>query len=126
MTVVVPFGKRLKQARLKAGVSQKKLGILAGIEESNASAVMNQYERDTHIPKFATVRNIARELNVPTAYFYTDEDELAELLLLYVSLNKTNQKTVLEDLRNLKQTSQKKYGEYEENHLKPPPTIHEK
>lgn len=126
MTVAVPFGKRLKQARQKAGVSQKNLGILAGIEESNASAVMNQYERNTHIPKFATVRNIARELNVPTAYFFTDEDELAELLLLYSSLNRANQKAVLEDLRNLKQAGQKNYGQYEKNHPKPPPTIHEK
>ncbi len=126
MTVAVPFGKRLKQARQKAEVSQKKLGILAGIEESNASAVMNQYERNTHIPKFATVRNIARELNVPTAYFYTDEDELAELLLLYGSLNSANQKIILENIRSLKQSGLRHNGEYEQNHPKPPPTIHEK
>lgn len=126
MTVAVPFGKRLKQARQKAEISQKNLGILAGIEESNASAVMNQYERDTHIPKFATVRNIARQLNVPTAYFYADEDELAELLLLYGSLNSANQKMILENIRSLKQSGQRQKGEYEQHSPKPPPTIHEK
>ncbi len=126
MTVAVPFGKRLKQARQKAEVSQKNLGILAGIEESNASAVMNQYERDTHIPKFATVRNIARQLNVPTAYFYADDDELAELLLLYGSLNSANQKEILENIRNLEQSGQRHTGEYEQSSPKPPPTIHEK
>lgn len=126
MTIAAPFGKRLKQARQKAGVSQKHLGILAGIEESNASAVMNQYERNTHIPKFATVQNIARELNVPTAYFYTEEDELAELLLLYSSLNMKNQQAMLEDIRNLKQAGLKQNGNYEKNYPKPPPTIHEK
>ncbi len=126
MTVAVPFGKRLKQARQKAEVSQKNLGILAGIEESNASAVMNQYERNTHIPKFATVRNIARELNVPTAYFYADEDELAELLLLYGSLNSADQKMILENIRSLKQSGQRHNGEYEQISPKPPPTIHDK
>jgi len=98
-----PFGKRLKQAREKVGVSQKRLGILAGIDESNASAVMNQYERNTHIPKFATVRNIARALNVPAAFFYTDEDELAELLLLYGALNKKKQNEILENIKKVSQ-----------------------
>jgi transcriptional regulator with XRE-family HTH domain len=121
MAVAAPFGKRLKQAREQAGISQKCLGVLAGIEESNASAIMNQYERETHMPKFATVRNIASALNVATAYFYADEDELAELLLLYGSLNRNNQKAILADLRNLKQP-----GNYEEKYPAPPPTIHDK
>lgn len=103
MVEEVPFGKRLKQAREKVGVSQKRLGILAGIDESNASAVMNQYERNTHIPKFATVRNIARVLNVPAAFFYTDEDELAELMLLYGALNKKKQNEILENIKKVSQ-----------------------
>ena len=121
MTVTAPFGKRLKQARLNFGISQKKLGILAGMEESNASAMMNQYERDTHVPIFATVRKIASALNVPTAYFYADEDELAELLYLFGSLTRINQESLLEDIRSLKQP-----GEYEKKYNAPPPTIHEK
>ena len=121
MAVAAPFGKRLKQARLKAGISQKKLGVLAGIEESNASAMMNQYERDTHVPVFTTVRNIASALNVPTAYFYTDEDDLAELLYLFGSLNSKNQQALLDDIRSLKQP-----GEYEKNYHGTPPTIHDK
>ena len=126
MSVAVPFGKRLKHARLKAGVSQKRLGIMAGIEESNASAVMNQYERDTHIPKFATVRNIARQLKVPTAYFYADEDELAELLLIYGTLNTKNRKAALEEIKKFKQPGRKQSENYDNHSPKSPPTIHEK
>ena len=37
--------KRLKEARLRSGLSQEKLGVLAGIDEASASARMNQYER---------------------------------------------------------------------------------
>jgi transcriptional regulator with XRE-family HTH domain len=39
---------RLKEARLRTGLSQQKLGILAGIDEATASARMNQYERGIH------------------------------------------------------------------------------
>ena len=103
MTSLSPFGSRLKQAREKAGLSQKKLGILAGIEESNASAIMNQYERGTHQPKFPLVKKIAAALNLPSAFFYTEDDNLAELLELFGRLNPPNQRAILEDIRDLKQ-----------------------
>jgi len=111
MTVPAPFGKRLKQAREHASLSQKKLGILAGIEESNASAIMNQYERGTHLPKFPLVRNIARALNVPTAYFFSDEDEIAELLMLFGALSDKNQSAVLVDMKE-----SNKVGSYEKDY----------
>ena len=44
--------KRLKEARLRAGLSQEKLGILAGIDEASASVRMNQYEKGKHTPDF--------------------------------------------------------------------------
>lgn len=72
---------RLKEARLKAGLSQQKLGILAGIDEATASARMNQYERGIHTPDFALVCKLAEVLNVPACYFYTVEDDLAEVVM---------------------------------------------
>jgi len=77
------FTKRLKEARTAAGYSQEKLGILAGIEEASASARMNQYERGKHQPDYSVVEKIAKILNVPEAYFYAKEDDLAELILAY-------------------------------------------
>lgn len=76
-----PFGKRLKQARITRGLSQKQLGIQAGIDQFVASARMNQYEKNVHIPNFATVYHIATVLNLPTAYFFCIEDDLAEHIL---------------------------------------------
>lgn len=72
---------RLKEARLKAGLSQQKLGILAGIDEATASARMNQYERGIHTPDFALACKLAEVLNVPACYFYTVEDDLAEVVM---------------------------------------------
>jgi len=78
------WGARLKQARLSAGLSQKALGIEAGIDEFVASTRINRYELGIHRPDLLTVRNLAQALSVPVAFFYADEDdEIAELLLLY-------------------------------------------
>ncbi len=78
------WGSRLKQARLAAGLSQKMLGIEAGIDEFVASTRINRYELGVHRPDLLTVRKLAKALDVPLAFFFADEDdELAELLLIY-------------------------------------------
>lgn len=80
MTIRSPFPKRLKQVRVAAGLSQKELGIKAGLDEFTASPRMNQYEKGTHAPDFSLVKNIADVLGLPTAYFFAEEDDLARLI----------------------------------------------
>ena len=80
-----PFPKRLKEARKAKGLSQKKLGILAGMDEFAASARMNQYEKGVHAPDFKTVKALAHILEVPTAFLYCIEDKLAEKILYFCS-----------------------------------------
>lgn len=77
------MGRRIRVARLKAGLSQKELGIKAGIDESSASARINQYERDKHVPDYRTAQHLASALDVPVMYLYADDDDLAELVLAY-------------------------------------------
>ncbi len=78
------WGARLKQARLNAGLSQKALGIEAGIDAFVASTRINRYELGVHRPDLLTVRKLAQVLGVPVAFFYADEDDdIAELLLRY-------------------------------------------
>ncbi|MDR3503313.1 MAG: helix-turn-helix transcriptional regulator [Legionella sp.] len=79
-----PLPKRLKEARVAAGISQKRLGIAAGIDEFSASPRINQYETGKHTPDFSTLKRIARVLSVPTAYFYAEEDELANKIKLFL------------------------------------------
>ncbi|QTH70438.1 helix-turn-helix domain-containing protein [Pseudoalteromonas xiamenensis] len=78
-----PFPKRLKEARKKKGLSQKQLGILSGMDEFSASARMNQYEKGVHAPDFKTVKALAKVLEVPTAFLFCEEDELALQLAEY-------------------------------------------
>lgn len=78
------WGARLKQARLAAGLSQKMLGIEAGIDAFVASTRINRYELGIHKPDLLTVRRLAEVLKVPVAFFYADaDDEIAELLFNY-------------------------------------------
>ena len=93
------WGARLKQARLSAGLSQKMLGIEAGIDAFVASTRINRYELGIHRPDLLTVRKLAKVLGVPVAFFFADEDdEIAELLLLYVKASASKR---LESLRLL-------------------------
>lgn len=77
------WGVRLKQARVAAGLSQKNLGIEAGIDQFVASTRINRYELGVHKPDLLTARNLAKVLGVPVAFFYADEDEIADLIYRY-------------------------------------------
>jgi transcriptional regulator with XRE-family HTH domain len=75
------FSKRLKEARRAAGLSQEKLGVLAGIDEMSSSARMNQYERGKHVPDFSLVTRVAGVLDVPECYLWCSDDDMAALLV---------------------------------------------
>ncbi len=71
---------RLKEARLRAGISQRRLGIEARIDEFSASARINQYERGKHVPDLLTLTRLAQALKVPVPYFYSEDAELAAII----------------------------------------------
>lgn len=74
------FSKRLKEARLARGLSQKQLGTLAGIDEFVASPRINRYEKGVHQANIEIVQRLAVVLELPLAYFYTEDDDLALLI----------------------------------------------
>jgi transcriptional regulator with XRE-family HTH domain len=81
------FCERLKTARLAKGLSQKKLGILAGLDEFVASTRINRYEKGVHQASIDVAHQLAIALDVPLAYFFTQDENLARLLLLWNSLD---------------------------------------
>ena len=94
-----PVSQRLKEARLNAGLSQKTLGIKAGIDQFSASARMNQYEMDTHVPDFGTLKRIAQILKIPTSYFYCEDDQLAQLIIGWARTTKIEKEKLLSLLK---------------------------
>ena len=87
--------KRLKEARLQAGISQKQLGIRAGIDEFSASPRINQYEQGKHTPGFSTAERLAKVLKVPTPFLYARDDELAQWILAHRSVSQQERQRVL-------------------------------
>lgn len=89
------FCKRLRAMRLASGLSQKKLGILAGIDEFAASTRINRYERGIHEVDIQTAQRLASVLDVPLAWFYAEDDGLAELILLFSRSSSQIQQAIL-------------------------------
>lgn len=77
------IGKRLKVARVNAGLTQYQLGVSAGLTKESASARISQYEKEIHSPEFGLVCSLADRLNLPAAYFYATDDDLATLIVQY-------------------------------------------
>ena len=75
-----PVAMRLKEARINAGLSQKELGIRAGIDEFSASPRINQYEKGKHVPDYSTLERLGEVLGAPVAYFYCEDSVLAEIV----------------------------------------------
>jgi transcriptional regulator with XRE-family HTH domain len=95
------FGRRLREARLRAGIPQDQLGILIGLDEGSASARMSRYENGVHAPPFELVEQIAAVLNLPTPYFYCRDDQLAEIMQLYFLASKEKRESLVMCAKNL-------------------------
>ena len=85
----------MRDARRRMGLPQDKLGVAIGLDEGSSSARISRYETGTHEPPFATAVNLAKVLRVPVAYFYCEDDRLAELLVRYSSLKKPQKEQLL-------------------------------
>lgn len=94
------FARRLREARLRRDLPQDRLGVMIGIDEGASSARMSRYESGTHQPPFALIPRIAQALGVPQAYFFCEDDALAEVVLLFSRLPNASQQALLGQLRN--------------------------
>lgn len=77
------WGRRLREIRTESGLSQKAVGIAAGLDQFVASTQINRYDLGVHKADFLIAQRLAQVLNTPAAYFYTEDDSLAELMLAF-------------------------------------------
>jgi transcriptional regulator with XRE-family HTH domain len=89
------FGRRLREARLQAGIAQDKLGVMIGLDEGCSSARMSRYENGIHEPPLPTIQLLAKTLQLPAAYFYAEDDALAEWILIFNQLRASDRKSLL-------------------------------
>jgi transcriptional regulator with XRE-family HTH domain len=93
------FAKRLKEARAAIGVSQRALGDALGLGKQVGSTRINRYEREVSQCDMDTASKIAQELGVPLAYLFAESDDLAEVILTFAKLSKTDRSKALADLK---------------------------
>jgi transcriptional regulator with XRE-family HTH domain len=97
------FGRRLREARQRAGIPQDKLGVMIGLDESCSSARMSRYESGIHSPPFELATLIAKKLKLPVAYFYCNDDRLAEIMRIYHASTEEGRSAIL-DCANMQQS----------------------
>lgn len=96
------FQARLSEARLARQLSQKALGIQAGLDPFVASTRINRYEQGVHEPDMATVARLAATLRVPTAYLFAEDDRLARMILAFDQLSVADKERLLKDVERLR------------------------
>ena len=92
------FGRRLREARLRSGIAQDRLGVMIGLDEGCSSARMSRYENGVHEPPFPVIESIARFLKVPVAYFFCDDDRLAEIMRIYSSAKEKERQAIFDSI----------------------------
>lgn len=92
------FQRRLKQARLAQELSQRDLGIKAGLDPFVASTRVNRYEKGIHEPDMATVARLAEALKVPTAYLFAEDERLARVILAFEQLSAAEKEQLLKSI----------------------------
>lgn len=81
------FQSRMKETRLKRGLSQRELGALAGLDPFVASARVNRYEVGVHMPDLVTAGRLAAALEVPLPYLFAADERLARAILAFDKLS---------------------------------------
>lgn len=59
------FGEYIKASRLKAGYTQKQLGLLCGYDEGSADRVVQLWEHDKQPVPLNKLRSLAKALKIP-------------------------------------------------------------
>ena len=86
------FARRLAEARKRAGLSQRQLGVLAELDPTVASPRINQYERGKHEPQLKTAKRLAEVLGRPG---YRAQDLEQRTRDLYAEALRDQQRAVL-------------------------------
>lgn len=92
------FCRRLKEARLAAGLSQRQLGIRADIDPFVASTRINRYEKGIHQADLGTASRLAKALDLPLAFFFAEDERLARMIAAYAKLSRAEQDKMLREL----------------------------
>ena len=90
------LGARLRSRRQELGLSQEKVGVSIGLDESCSRTRISRYETGAHEPALATAKLLAVALGVPLAYLYCENETMAEIIRLTNKLELHSQLVLLD------------------------------
>lgn len=93
------FANRLRAARLASGLTQEQLGVAAAISIDVARTRINRYERGVNECDLRTAKSLADVLGMPLAALFADTDEIAEVIVAFAKLSRTEQRAVVSELK---------------------------
>lgn len=70
-------------------------------DKSKGSVRINRYEREVNRVDIQTASELATQLDVPLAYLFSEDDQQAELILAFASLDAKARAEALEHIRRL-------------------------
>jgi transcriptional regulator with XRE-family HTH domain len=94
------FPRRLKQTRTDRQLSQKELGVKAGLDQFVAATRVNRYEKGVHEPDMAMITRLAEALKVPAAYLLADDERLARMILMFNQLTTSEKDQLLKAMES--------------------------
>lgn len=86
-------------------VSQRALGAMLGMTKKNGSVRINRYEQQTSRADMDTAAEIAKVLDIPIAYLYSDNAVMAEMVQAFSRLSQRDQQKALEFVKALSSMS---------------------
>lgn len=89
------FAHRLREARLRAGLTQEALGVAAGVAPDVARTRINRYEKGVNECDLRTAQRLSEALEMPLAAFFANDDDLQDLIILYSKLPTFEQRLLL-------------------------------
>jgi transcriptional regulator with XRE-family HTH domain len=75
------LGRRLRSRREELQLSLEKVGVAIGIDESSSRARISRYELGVHEPALPIAKKLADVIQVPLAYLFCEDDDVARMLL---------------------------------------------
>lgn len=95
----VSFAERLRAARQAKGLTQAELGRLMDLPDDVGQTRISRYEQGKHFPDPPAAEKLAKALGVPLPYLWASDERLAEVILGFTRLDKSQQDEMLGLLR---------------------------
>ncbi|WP_075650250.1 helix-turn-helix transcriptional regulator [Vibrio ponticus] len=93
---------RIKEVRMRLGLTQADLGEMLGLDKSRASSRINHYEKGRHFPSYEFMVSLSQLTCTPLSYFYESDPQLAQAVKSFSELSINHKELITQVIDDLK------------------------